>query len=62
MDLRWVWSEALTNPALESSVGVGGFGYPVCWIGVGWAGGDWEVVLAHLYVYTFSIQSMLLLF
>lgn len=39
MDLRWVWSEALTNPALESSVGVGGFGYPVCWIGVGWAGG-----------------------
>ncbi|KAL5493511.1 hypothetical protein EMCRGX_G014702 [Ephydatia muelleri] len=24
----WVWSEARTNPGLESSVGVGGFGYP----------------------------------
>jgi len=25
----WVWMEALTQPDVETAVGVGGFGYPV---------------------------------
>ncbi len=26
---RWVWMEAGTQPDVEDSVGIGGFGYPV---------------------------------
>lgn len=29
-DCRWVWSEAGQQMELEAALGIGGFGYPVC--------------------------------